>query len=53
MNDSDFAGNEKAVTMAKADSVDIEFTSEEGQTQVLKKGLKLQEAEVLDATFYE
>jgi len=51
MNEADFYGNEKAVTMAKADSVDIEFISEDGQTQLLKKGLKLQEAEVLDATF--
>jgi isocitrate dehydrogenase len=51
MKEADFYGNEKAVTMDKADSVDIEFVSEEGQTQILKKGLKLQEAEVLDATF--
>lgn len=51
MPDADFYGNEKSVTMTKADTVSIEFVSEGGQTKTLKSNLKLQESEVIDATF--
>jgi isocitrate dehydrogenase len=50
MNDGDFYGNEKAITMAKADTVKIEFVGEDGKVTVLKEKLPLLEGEVLDST---
>lgn len=51
MNESDFYGNEKSVTMPKADTVSIEFVGNDGSHNLLKNDLKLQEGEVIDATY--
>jgi len=51
MEDADFYGNEKSVTMEKADSVRIEFIAEDGSVQTMKANLDLLEGEVIDATF--
>ncbi|UZO80525.1 NADP-dependent isocitrate dehydrogenase [Aquimarina sp. ERC-38] len=50
MSHGDFRHNEKSVTLDKATSVDIIFTREDGTKNTLKKGLSLQEGEVIDAT---
>jgi isocitrate dehydrogenase len=50
MNDGDFYGNENAITMAKADTLRIEFVGEDGKVTVLKEKLPLLEGEVLDST---
>jgi isocitrate dehydrogenase len=51
MADGDFFGNEKSRTMDEATTVKFEFHGEDGGVTVLKEGLKLQQGEVLDATF--
>ncbi len=50
MQTGDFFHNEQSVTIDKACSVDILFESK-GETTQLKKGLLLEEGEVIDATF--
>jgi len=49
MEDGDFFSTEKSLTMEKEDAVTIEFIPSEGEPTVLKKGLKLQEGEVIDS----
>ena len=50
MNDGDFYGSEKSVTMSKADDVKIEFVSESGEVTVLKEKISLQDGEIIDAS---
>lgn len=51
MSNADFYGNEKSVTMEKADKVSIELIAKDGSTKIMKADLKLLEGEVIDATF--
>lgn len=51
MGKNDFASNEKSVTVDQACEVDIIHRAENGEETILKKGLKLQTGEILDATF--
>ncbi|TVP79613.1 MAG: NADP-dependent isocitrate dehydrogenase [Puniceicoccaceae bacterium] len=51
MSEADFFGNEKSVTVAEATTARIELQTKDGQSHVLKDGLKLQAGEVLDGTF--
>lgn len=51
MDDGDFFGSEQSVTLTKAGTARIEHVSVSGETTVLKSGLKLQEAEVIDSSF--
>ncbi|MBE0505836.1 MAG: NADP-dependent isocitrate dehydrogenase [Marinospirillum sp.] len=48
MREGDFFSSEQSITMDKADEVRIEFVNQAGKVEV-KKSLKLQEGEVLDA----
>lgn len=50
MSEGDFRSNEKSITIAAPITVRIEFQGEDGTVQVLKDGLALQAAEVIDAT---
>jgi isocitrate dehydrogenase len=50
MNQKDFYGTEKSITLDKNDVVKIEFVDEKGSTTVLKENLKLLNGEVIDAT---
>jgi isocitrate dehydrogenase len=50
MSGNDFYGSEKSVTMAKADTVRIEFVAADGKVTVLKDKLALLEGEVLDSS---
>ena len=50
MDGNDFYGNEKSMTMPKADTVRIEFVASDGKVTVLKDKLALLEGEVLDST---
>ena len=50
MDGNDFYGSEKSVTMAKADTVRIEFVAADGKVTVLKDKLALLEGEVLDSS---
>lgn len=50
MDDGDFYGSEKSLTMTNADVVDIEFVDAEGNVTPLKEGLKLLDGEVIDAS---
>ncbi|MDD4928033.1 MAG: NADP-dependent isocitrate dehydrogenase [Gallionella sp.] len=49
MNDGDFYGSEKSVTLDEACSAHIEFVSDEGARVVLKEKIALQAGEVIDA----
>ena len=49
MDEKDFYGSEKSVTMDKAATVRIEFVDKNGKTSVLKSGLALLADEVIDA----
>lgn len=49
MSKGDFYGSEKSLTMADATVVDIQLLKKDGTKQVLKTGLKLQKAEIIDA----
>lgn len=49
MKGGDYYGSEKSVTVDKACDVKIEFVGKDGNTQVLKEKLALQDAEVIDA----
>ena len=51
MASSDFRSNEKSVVMQQADTVRIEHQTAAGACTVLKEGLSLEEAEILDASF--
>lgn len=51
MQDGDFYGNEKSVTMDKGGDFKIQLKGKDGQTQVLKDGLKALDGEILDGTF--
>ncbi|MBK0401680.1 NADP-dependent isocitrate dehydrogenase [Adhaeribacter sp. BT258] len=50
MQDGDFYGSEKSVTIENAMEVKIEFVSNSGNTSTLKEGLKLKAGEVIDAS---
>ncbi len=52
MENSDFRSNEKSVTIsdASAGKAKIEFTGDDGSTQVLKENVQLDAAAVVDAT---
>ena len=51
MEDGDFYGNEKSVTIDKEQDVRIEYIDANGSISVLKEKLHLLEGEVLDGTF--
>jgi isocitrate dehydrogenase len=48
MNQKDFYGSEKSLTLEKEDVVKIEFVDKDGKTETLKENLKLQKDEVID-----
>ena len=50
MQSGDFFDNEKAVLIPSATTAKIEFIGSKG-TEILKEGLKLEQNEILDATF--
>jgi len=50
MQANDFYGNEKSVTMPKADTFKIEFVAEDGTVTELRPAKPLLEGEILDAT---
>ncbi|NTW49480.1 MAG: NADP-dependent isocitrate dehydrogenase [Chlorobiales bacterium] len=50
MNDGDFYGSEKSVTVKKATDVRIEFVDGSGNATVLKKKTALSDGEVIDAS---
>ena len=49
MESGDFYGSEQSVTMGEADSLDIVFTDNAGQTTVLASALSVDAGEVVDA----
>jgi isocitrate dehydrogenase len=49
MDQKDFYGSEKSLTLDKEDVVKIEYADKDGRTEVLKENLKLQKDEVIDA----
>ncbi len=49
MNQKDFYGSEKSVTLDKADVVKIEYVDQNGNTTILKENLRLLNGEVIDA----
>ena len=51
MSAGDFCHNEQSVTVAAATTARIEHTAADGTVTVLKDGLALQAAEIIDATF--
>jgi len=51
MENGDFYGSEKSVTIKKAGPVKIEFVDKAGNVKVLKEKLNLLEGEVFDGTF--
>jgi isocitrate dehydrogenase len=51
MGHDDFFSNEKSVVLAKADTLDIRHIAADGTVTDLKKGLKVLEGEIIDATF--
>lgn len=51
MTEGDFFANEQSVTIAKEGTVKIEFTDEQGKTQILKPDFKMEAGEVLDSSF--
>ena len=51
MGHDDFFSNEKSVVLSKADVLDIRHTATDGTVTDLKKGLKVLEGEIIDATF--
>ncbi len=50
MDQKDFYGSERSVTLDKEDVVKIEYAGKDGKTTVLKENLKLKNGEVIDAT---
>ena len=51
MSTGDFRHNEKSLTVDAATTARIEFVSADGTIELLKDGLELEAAEVIDATF--
>ena len=51
MRSGDFYSSEKSLTLDKACKVNIEFVAKNGEVTVLKKGLALQEGEIIDSMF--
>jgi len=51
MNEGDFYGNEKAVTVPEATTVRIELLGKDGTTTVLKEKLSLLKDEIIDGTY--
>ncbi len=51
MSKGDFYGNEKSLTMEKADTVKYEFVDASGNVLLLKDNMALLEGEVLDGTY--
>ncbi|WP_120006400.1 NADP-dependent isocitrate dehydrogenase [Nesterenkonia muleiensis] len=51
MGEADFASNEKSVIIDAADELTIQHVAADGTVTPLKKGLKVQEGEVVDGTF--
>jgi len=49
MNNADFYGSEKSVTVAEAGTVRIEFIGEDGKAVVLKDKIALKAGEIIDA----
>ncbi len=49
MEEGDFYGSEKSLTLEKADRVRIELKKADGTTEVLKENLALLEGEIIDA----
>jgi isocitrate dehydrogenase len=49
MDEKDFYGSEKSLTLDKEDVVKIEFVNKDGKTETLKENLKLQKDEVIDS----
>ncbi|EKO3415730.1 NADP-dependent isocitrate dehydrogenase [Vibrio fluvialis] len=50
MEDKDFFGSEKSVTLSGATQVSIEFVGNDGSTKVLKKTFALQDKEIIDTS---
>ncbi|ENM5771587.1 NADP-dependent isocitrate dehydrogenase [Vibrio mimicus] len=50
MNDKDFFGSEKSVTVSGATKVAIEFVGKDGAVKVLKKPFALQDKEIIDTS---
>ena len=50
MNQKDFYGSEKSVTLSKEDTVKIEYVDPKGNATVLKEKLKLLKGEVIDSS---
>jgi isocitrate dehydrogenase len=50
MNDGDFYGSEKSVTVSEATSFRIEFTDNQGNTKVLKDNSPLKAGEIIDSS---
>lgn len=50
MDDKDFFGSEKSVTVSGETQVRIEFVAQDGTTKVLKDALALQDKEIIDAS---
>ncbi len=48
MNQKDFYGSEKSMTLGKDDVVKIEYVGKDGKTEILKENLKLLKDEVID-----
>jgi isocitrate dehydrogenase len=48
MNQKDFYGSEKSMTLDKDDVVKIEFVNKDGKTETLKENLRLRSGEVID-----
>lgn len=53
MKDGDFFSNEKAVLIKTPCTARIEFVSKDGKISVMKDGIKLEQNEVLDASFMD
>ncbi len=51
MNEGDFYGNEKSITMPEATTVRIELVGKDGTTTILKDKLALLKDEIIDGTF--
>lgn len=51
MNEGDFYGNEKSITLPEATTVRIELVSKDGSITVLKEKLALLKDEIIDGTF--
>ncbi len=51
MGEGDFYDNEQSLTSPKAQVVDIELHGEDGKVTTLKKGISIQQGEIVDATF--